>query len=226
MVEVKDTEFVQTIGSEDLTDYAVDTVEEAVARQISAGLAAALAGTTSETPISKVFDLNAWIAGGEANFVADRRRLYERIVVAGEAQRNLARMDLARFYLAHGLDAEALGVLRAISNDDPKRAEQPDFLAVRGAASYLMHRPEDALADLSSETLKGSNEAQFWRALVITSYSIHYTKLYDALPPAAALHSRRRADVRRPRRQPVADRQRSRTRRRGARAAAVRNNFV
>lgn len=33
MVEVKDTEFSQTIGSEDLTDYAVDTVEEAVARQ-------------------------------------------------------------------------------------------------------------------------------------------------------------------------------------------------
>jgi outer membrane receptor protein involved in Fe transport len=33
MVEVKDTEFVQTIGSENLTDYAVDTVEEAVARQ-------------------------------------------------------------------------------------------------------------------------------------------------------------------------------------------------
>ncbi len=33
MVEVKDTESVQKIGSEDLTDYAVDTVEEAVARQ-------------------------------------------------------------------------------------------------------------------------------------------------------------------------------------------------
>ena len=33
MVEVKDTETVYTIGSEDLTDYAVDTVEEAVARQ-------------------------------------------------------------------------------------------------------------------------------------------------------------------------------------------------
>lgn len=33
MVEVKETEQVQTIGSEDLTDYAVDTVEEAVARQ-------------------------------------------------------------------------------------------------------------------------------------------------------------------------------------------------
>jgi outer membrane receptor protein involved in Fe transport len=33
MVEVKNTEFTQEIGSEDLTDYAVDTVEEAVARQ-------------------------------------------------------------------------------------------------------------------------------------------------------------------------------------------------
>jgi outer membrane receptor protein involved in Fe transport len=33
MVAVKDTEFSQTIKSEDLTDYAIDTVEEAVARQ-------------------------------------------------------------------------------------------------------------------------------------------------------------------------------------------------
>lgn len=33
MVEVRETEMVQTIGSEQLTDYAVDTVEEAVGRQ-------------------------------------------------------------------------------------------------------------------------------------------------------------------------------------------------
>ena len=33
MVEVKETEFTQTVHSEDLTDYAVDSVEEAVAQQ-------------------------------------------------------------------------------------------------------------------------------------------------------------------------------------------------
>lgn len=127
--------------------------------------AAALAGAISETPITKVFDLGVWIGGGEPTFVADRRQLYDKIVAADPTRRNPARMDLARFYLAHGYDAEALGVLRAIANDDPKIAEQPSFLAVRGGASYLIHRPEDALADLGSETLGASNEAQFWRAL-------------------------------------------------------------
>lgn len=127
--------------------------------------AAALAGTETETPITKVFDLSTWIAGGEDKYLDDRRRLYDRIIAADPSRRNSARMDLARFYLAHGLDAEALGVLRAIAVDDPKVAEQPGFLAVRGAANYLIHRPEDALADLSNETLGASNEAQFWRAL-------------------------------------------------------------
>lgn len=127
--------------------------------------AAALAGTTAETPITKVFDLGAWVAGGDATFVADRRQLYDKIITTDTSRRNSARMDLARFYLAHGYDAEALGVLRAISVDDPKVAEQPGFLAVRGAANYLIHRPEEALADLSNESLAASNEAQFWRAL-------------------------------------------------------------
>lgn len=129
--------------------------------------AAALAGSVAETPITKVFDLATWLGGGEEAFADNRRKLYERIVAADPSRRNPARMDLARFYLAHGLDAEALGVLRAIATDDPKIAEQPSFLAVRGASSYLMHRPEDALADLSSEVLAASTEAQFWRALAI-----------------------------------------------------------
>jgi hypothetical protein len=127
--------------------------------------AAAVAGVVEATPVSKAFDFKTWIAGGEETFVADKRRLMEGIIAASDPARNAARMNLAQFFLAHGYGAEALGVLRAIASDDPKQVEQPGFLAVRGAAGYLMHRPDEALADLSAEVLKASSEAQFWRAL-------------------------------------------------------------
>lgn len=130
-----------------------------------ASAASAVAGAVETTPVTRAFDLKSWIGGGEDKFVEDRRRLMEAVVAAADPARNAARMNLAQFFLAHGYGAEALGVLRAIAADDAKQVEQPAFLAVRGAANYLMHRPEDALHDLDAEVLKGSNEAQFWRAL-------------------------------------------------------------
>ncbi|MGE4527734.1 MAG: tetratricopeptide repeat protein [Rhodospirillaceae bacterium] len=115
--------------------------------------------------MSKVFDFKSWIRGGEEHFTEDERKLFDRVVAASDDRRNAARLDLARFYLAQDFGAEALGVLGVIAKNDPSRRDQPDFLAVRGAAEYLAHRPEEAVKDLGHETLGGSGEAKFWRAL-------------------------------------------------------------
>ncbi|MBN2752047.1 MAG: tetratricopeptide repeat protein, partial [Rhodospirillaceae bacterium] len=130
-----------------------------------AGTALALVEPTGSMPISKVFDLKSWILGGRDTFSKDHNLLMNRVTSVAETGRNAVRMDIARFYLAHGYGAEALGVLRVIASDDPHRQEQPDFLAVRGAANYLMHRPQEALRDLDNEALGGVSEAKFWRAL-------------------------------------------------------------
>ncbi|WP_337996009.1 tetratricopeptide repeat protein [Oleispirillum naphthae] len=129
-----------------------------------AGAAVALAEPAGGG-LSKAFDFKNWIKGGEDHFVEDERKLFDRVVAASDDRRNAARLDLARFYLAQGFGAEALGVLGVIAKDDPGSREQPDFLAVRGAALYLAYRSGEALKDLGHETLGGSGEAKFWRAL-------------------------------------------------------------
>jgi hypothetical protein len=130
-----------------------------------ASSAVALEAEVSDTPLSKAFDLKAWIRGGEEAFVEDQRRLIGAVAAASDDRRNRARMDLARFYFAHGLGAEALGVLKVISADDPQAQNLPEFLSVRGGAAFLLHRPADAVRDLGHEVLGGSAEAKFWRAL-------------------------------------------------------------
>ncbi len=130
-----------------------------------ASSAVALAEDAEAAPVSKAYDLKAWIRGGEASFVEDKRRLIGAAAAAADERRNAARLALARFYFAHGMGGEALGVLKVMANDDPQQQNLPEFLAVRGGAAYLMHRPDEAMRDLGQEVLGGSSEAKYWRAL-------------------------------------------------------------
>jgi hypothetical protein len=124
-----------------------------------------MAADVADAPVSKAYDLKAWVLGGEGKFVEDNRRLIGAVAAASDKRRNAARLEFARFYFAHGLGAEALGVLKVMAGDEPQAQNLPEFLAVRGGAAYLMHRPEEAMRDLDQEVLGGSSEAKYWRAL-------------------------------------------------------------
>ena len=52
--------------------------------------------------------------------------------------RSGARLDLARFYFAHGYGPEALGVIEAIQHDDPSFAAEPRVRAVTGGAVTVL----------------------------------------------------------------------------------------
>ncbi len=127
----------------------------------------AMVDDSARKPTSRSFDMKTWIRGGEETYVDDRRRLLNAVISAPDDRRSAARMDLARFYFAQGLGAEALGVLNVISKELPSMQDTPEFLAVRGGAEYLMHREDDAVKDLGHESLGGSAEAKFWRALAV-----------------------------------------------------------
>jgi hypothetical protein len=75
------------------------------------------------------------------------------------------RMALARYYIAEGLAAEALGVLRNVAREDAKAETTPSFRVARAVANILMSRPREALADLSMEALNGDAHAALWRGL-------------------------------------------------------------
>lgn len=77
-----------------------------------------------------------------------------------------AAMNLARFYLGHGHAHEALGILRVAAIERPELEQDPVFLGMRGAASYMAGRLKEAESDLGRGALRGDASAALWRALV------------------------------------------------------------
>jgi len=77
-----------------------------------------------------------------------------------------SRLELARFYLANGLSAEALGVLRIMAHIDPDIEKDPVFNASRAVANLLMGRPEAADKDLAVHGLSQDRHAEIWRSLM------------------------------------------------------------
>ena len=75
------------------------------------------------------------------------------------------RMALARFYVAHGFGAEALGVLRSITHDDRTAETNVPFRVVRALANIQMARNKEAIADLSIEALGDDAHAALWRGI-------------------------------------------------------------
>ena len=102
---------------------------------------------------------------GPAKFKAGRQQLEELAAMAPPNERLLQRLTLARFLVGYGLAAEALGVLDHMTLDDPQAVQDPVFNATRGIARVLMHRPAEALADLSHPGLAQSRDAALWRGL-------------------------------------------------------------
>lgn len=124
----------------------------------------AMAAVGADTDMTRVLDIQAWMRGPDEEFLDQKQTLQTAVANAPPSRRGAARLDLARFFFAHGFEAEALGILRTIATDSPEMVNSAAFRALRGAASHLMGRYGDAIEDLSHPSLAGIQEADFWRA--------------------------------------------------------------
>lgn len=115
---------------------------------------------TSSGPL----DIARWMRGGLDKFTDEHQKLMERFTRVKPEGRNTQRLEVARHYLANAMAAEALGVLKVMAMTDPTIAEQPEFLAVRGAANFLMERDFEAIADLSAPVLGTDPQVGLWLA--------------------------------------------------------------
>jgi tetratricopeptide (TPR) repeat protein len=111
-----------------------------------------------------VLDPQLWGFDRQADFVERQSLLLRMAAEATEARRNAARLDLARFYLAQGLDAEAKAVLDVVLSKDRPTAEDVPTLVLRGVADIRMERPDEALKDLSHPLVGNQYDAPLWRA--------------------------------------------------------------
>ena len=127
------------------------------------------AGFTISSP--SFVDFKNWRMGPEADYVKNlnKLRLEASKEVSEENAGIKAQMDLARFYLAWNLAPEALGVLRAIKDNQPDYARTPELLGLYGASLALMGRGREALEILNSPELMQDAASHLWAALAAES---------------------------------------------------------
>jgi tetratricopeptide (TPR) repeat protein len=121
---------------------------------------------TSATEKS-MFDFATWGGKPGETFTKTRQRLQQTIVDVPEAERNRARMELARFYFTSGNGDEALALLDYLAKQVPDLRAHSDFMALLGASEILAYRSDDGLRDLSDPALADQPEADLWQAVAM-----------------------------------------------------------
>lgn len=114
---------------------------------------------------SSGFDFEAW--RGENGYLEDRQTLTRQASSLDPG----ALTSLAQFYLAWGLTLEALGTMDLITETRPRMANDPRLNAMRGVASYMMARHQDARRYLTVPQLINEPATQPWLGLVAASQS-------------------------------------------------------
>jgi len=155
------------------------SAEEKASVNLETALAAS-AGMDAFRPLTRVLDLEKWKRADLQDIINVRQELQRTIAFAeGDKAKADARRELMQFYLTNGFEAEALGVMEVMLSAQPELENNPEFRMLRGAASWLMGRLEDARADLYSPILDGTDEAVFWRAAVLAKEGHMPDAAYD-----------------------------------------------
>lgn len=111
-----------------------------------------------------------WSLGNQRSFRKNLRELQLKITEANWGEKSEPRLELARFYFAHGLAAEAYGVSEMIRIYDEDFANTNDAKILEGAALYMMERYADATNVFDSMDMnqykeeRDVEEARFWQA--------------------------------------------------------------
>jgi hypothetical protein len=110
-------------------------------------------------------DFPHWEGAKTKNFLGVERRMRAQIAAAKANNVNDARLALARFYLANGFTAEALGLIDLIQATDPALQSDMQLQTMRGAADFMMARYRDAHNDLAQSMFDADRHAALWRGL-------------------------------------------------------------
>ena len=157
---------LQPLADDITAELAVDKIT--VSR--TAGLSLSSMVTTAE-PVSAFrtlsFDTQLWAYNRQAKFNVRQAELMQIAAMAPPSQRKPARLNLARFYLASGMSAEAKAVLE-VEQADAKNDEDITGSVLESVADLMLARPEDALKGLSNPRIGNQLDAPIWRGIAYT----------------------------------------------------------
>ena len=123
-------------------------------------------GLTGERPL---FAFDGWQRSDLGSYVEAKQKLQNLIAQSNDELLSERRLELARFFFAHGFAADAVGVIQRINAEHPEVFESVDALALRGATLMMLNRTEEAARDLSSPILDGNLDVTLWRAALAAS---------------------------------------------------------
>lgn len=146
-----------------IEDYVIISAPDGLLATPDAGPAMVTEKTGSFDTQPRLFDFPNWRQGGLPRLSQNRRNLEELIADApNETVRNELLMNLALLYFANNFGPETIGVLRLLEQRDPEMAQNPNFIALRGAAAAMAGHFNDALQDLSTPALQQHPEISMW----------------------------------------------------------------
>ena len=110
------------------------------------------------------FDTQLWGFDRNAEFNKRQSDLIHAAAMAPLQKRRAARLDLARFYLARDMSAEALAVLDVTLSDE-RGADDITATVLKAIACVMLGRPDEALKALSNPQVGNQLDAPLWRAV-------------------------------------------------------------
>ena len=144
-------------------------------------------------------DFAQWkkITGG--SFLATERRLRAATARLKPAEANNARLALARFYIANGFGAEALGLVEVMQSIDPALQSDMQLQTIKAAADYEMGRYREAANALAASEFDSDRHAALWRGLIeaaLENWPQAHTDLDRAMPVIGSYSQEMQARVR------------------------------
>lgn len=149
-------------------DVTAGISSEALTLTRPGGLTLSTAMTAPErasAAIRPVFDVTEWREFQTSDFMATRNKLMTAAALSTGLSRQPAHVNLARFYLARGLYAEAKGILDLLFLESKLGEDESSSLILHAVASTLAGRPEVAVADLANPVVTANIDSQLWKAL-------------------------------------------------------------
>ena len=132
---------------------------------VSQGASLALLKSNQPTPRrgTRLFDLVSWRRGDAARFPTNKQVLLSALAAASPERIGAVRLELAKFYFAHGLFTEALSMIRLNQARDSQLVLDPRARLIVAASEFMAENYTIAAEDLFHPALAGEWEADLWR---------------------------------------------------------------
>ncbi len=156
---------VQPIADDITAELAVDKIT--IGRPGGLSLSSTALGSQQQVaPAFRAltFDTQLWGFDRQAKFSDRQAELISLAAAAPETKRKQARLNLARFYLARDMAAEAKAVLD-VALADKRGADDVTGSVLKAVADVMLDRPDEALKELANPQVGNQQDAPIWRAI-------------------------------------------------------------